>query len=84
MDDGGFQEFACVVYGCPEVLGAGDEDGGVCSGADVLFKGVEAEVTAGGVMREDAGGAAGPAGVMFAEDAEEVGEWHVCGGVVVQ
>ena len=84
MDDGGFEEFARVVDGCPEVLGTRDEDGGVSGCADGLFKGVELEVSAGGIMREDAGGAACPACVALADAVEVVRYGLVGGGVVVE
>lgn len=58
MDDGGLQQLACVVDGCPEVVCSGDKDGGVASSADGLLEGVELEVAAGGIVRENACGGA--------------------------
>lgn len=84
VDDGGLEDFASVVDGCPEVVGARDEDGGVASGADGLLKGVELEVAACGIVREDAGSGAGPAGIVFAHDVEVVRDGLVGGGVVVE
>lgn len=84
MDDGGFEEFSCVVDGGPEVLGTRDEDGGVSGCADGLFKGVELEVAPGGIVREDAGGAACPACVALADAVEVVGDGLIGGCVVVE
>lgn len=68
MKDAGTEEVARVVNGLPLVGGAGDALDGVPGGSEVVCPRREVAVVGRAVVREDAGGAAGPHGIVDAED----------------
>lgn len=84
MEDAGTEEVARIVDGLPLVGGAGDALDGVPCGSEVISPSGHVAVVRGGVVREDAGGAARPHGIVSAENLEIMGEGLSVGGVVVE
>lgn len=84
MEYTGAEEVARVVNRLPLVGGAGNALDGVPGGAEVIRPCGQVAVVRGAVVREDAGGAARPHGIVDAEHFEVVREGLAVGGVVVE
>ena len=84
VDDAVLQELACVLDAIPLVLRSRHQDGGVARETESLLIGGLVEVSAGAVVREDAGRAAPELGVHLAEDVEVMVYAVPVGGVVGQ